>query len=75
VIYHWIVALNISWEAQYWHLNRLITLVKTINEKNKQASDTKRKAPTSGELADRRALMAKRRAEAEARKAQEGVST
>ena len=67
VIYHWIVALQIDWEAQHWHLNRLVTLVKTINEKNKAASDTKRKAPTSGELADRRSLMEKRRAEAAAR--------
>lgn len=66
IIYHWIVALQLDWEVQHWHLNRLITLVKTINEKNKAASDTKRKAPTSAQMADRRALMAKRRAESEA---------
>lgn len=61
VIYHWLVALNIPWEAERWHLNRLITLVKTINEKNKEASDTKKKAPTSQDLANRRALMDQRR--------------
>lgn len=66
IIYHWIVALQLDWEVQYWHLNRLITLVKTVNEKNKAASDTKRKAPTSSQMADRRALMVQRRAQAAA---------
>ena len=72
VIYHWIVALQIDWEAQYWHLNRLITLVKTINEKNKAAADSKKKAPTSAEMSDRRALMEKRRAESAANAARNG---
>lgn len=66
IIYHWIVALQLDWQVETWHLNRLITLVKTINEKNKAASDSKKKAPTSAELANRRSLMEKRRAEAAA---------
>lgn len=61
VIYHWMVALQINWECQYWHLNKLITLVKTISEKNKSASE-KKKAPTSAQMSERRSLMEQRRA-------------
>jgi hypothetical protein len=59
VIYYWLTTFQIPWEAQYWHLNRLFTLIKVFDLKQ-----SKPKKMGRSELAARnRELNAQRKRE------------
>lgn len=59
IVYYWMVSLQIPFECQDWHFNRLMTLIKVINEKN---------APEKKQTRSHRDIAAERRAMNRARR-------
>lgn len=61
LIYYWMIAQNVPMECQYWHLNRLLTLIKVCGHKN---SPPKKGTKSAAEVAaSRRALNEQRKAQ------------
>lgn len=60
VMYYWLVALQIDFQVQHWHLNTMLTLVRVTNIKN----DPKKKMmPKEDAAAERARLNAERKAQ------------
>lgn len=62
LIYYWMVALQIPFECQKWHLNRLLMLIRVCNEKNQEANPKYNKLGKRELMSRNAALNAQRRA-------------
>lgn len=61
LIYYWMMTMNVPFERETWHLNRLFTLLKVTSEKNSPP----KKMSRSEMLAQRERLNAERRAQSQ----------
>ena len=57
IVYYWMSSMQIPWEAQYWHLNRLFTLIRVFDLKNAKPKPMSK----SEQLARQRQLNEERR--------------
>ena len=57
LIYYWMISLGIPFECQYWHLNRLMALIRVCAAKSRKGKHSKR-----GMMQDNAALNAARKA-------------
>jgi hypothetical protein len=62
LIYYWMVALQIPFECQKWHINRLLTLVRVCNAKNEESTSKNNKMSKRDLMSRNAALNAQRRA-------------
>lgn len=61
IIYYWITSYQIPWEVQYWHINKLLTLIKVFNLKNEDPKNQPKRS-RSEIAAERARINAERRA-------------
>lgn len=63
LVYYWMVALQIPFECQKWHINRLLTLIRVCNVKNEESTSKNKNKMSKRDLMSRNAaLNAQRRA-------------